>query len=44
MKIGYNAKFLFGRSGIETYSREIIKGGIETYSREIIKTVLTHLL
>ncbi|MCB0702874.1 MAG: glycosyltransferase family 1 protein [Candidatus Kapaibacterium sp.] len=32
MKIGYNAKFLFGRSGIETYSREIIKGVLEQFS------------
>jgi glycosyltransferase involved in cell wall biosynthesis len=31
MKIAYNAKFLFGRSGIETYTREIIGGVINQY-------------
>lgn len=31
MKIAYNAKFLFGRSGIETYTREIIGGVMNQY-------------
>lgn len=31
MNIAYNAKFLFGRSGIETYSREIIGGVLNQF-------------
>lgn len=31
MKIAYNAKSLFGRSGIETYSREIIGGVLNQF-------------
>ena len=31
MKIAYNAKILFGRSGIETYSREIISGVLNQF-------------
>ncbi|MER3329955.1 MAG: hypothetical protein RIF34_10290, partial [Candidatus Kapaibacterium sp.] len=40
MKIAYNAKFLFGRSGIETYSREII-GGILNEFKEIELNLIT---
>lgn len=31
MRIAYNAKFLFGRSGIETYTREIIGGVLNQF-------------
>lgn len=40
MKIGYNAKILFGKSGIETYSREII-GAIINQFPEVNVNLIT---
>ena len=40
MKIAYNAKLLFGRSGIETYTREII-GGVLNQFPDIYLSLIT---